>query len=94
MTSNCPRRAARSPRRGGCSEGGVEAGPASLEMVPPPLVFSEIGEEESMRQRISNCVRYGHAGLYIVSAEEARVEAERVRHLGLPSKSMTLVAPG
>ncbi len=29
-----------------------------------------------MRQRILNYIRSGHAGLYIVSAEEARVEAE------------------
>src|ERR1035437_5896054 len=29
-----------------------------------------------MRKRISNYIRSGHAGLYIVSAEEARVEAE------------------
>ena len=29
-----------------------------------------------MRQRIANYIRSGHAGLYLVSAEEARVEAE------------------
>ena len=29
-----------------------------------------------MRQRIANYIRSGHAGLYIVSAEEQRVEAE------------------
>jgi len=41
-----------------------------------PFAFRERTRRKPMRERISNYVRSGHAGLYIVSAEEQRVEAE------------------